>query len=55
MSTRVSMAFAAAIITFALPASIAGSGNRNNEHTLKLAQYCVPENDIPGAQRTIYC
>jgi hypothetical protein len=52
MSTRISMAFAAAIITFALPASIAGSGNRNNEH--KSAQYCVPQDDIPGAQ-SIYC
>jgi hypothetical protein len=55
MSTKISMAVAAAIIAFALPASIAGRANRNNEHTFKLAQYCVPENDTPGPQRTIYC
>ncbi len=55
MSTKITTAFVAAVIAFASPAATAGNGNRNNEHTFKSAQYCVPEYDIPGAQNTVYC
>jgi hypothetical protein len=41
-----------AIIAVECPALVAGSGNRDNEY--KSSQYCVPQDDIPGAQR-VYC
>jgi hypothetical protein len=55
MSTKITIAFVAAVIAFASSAPTAGNGNRNNEHTFKSAQYCAPEYDIPGAQNTVYC
>jgi hypothetical protein len=55
MSTKITTAFVAAVIAFASPAPTAGNGNRNDEHTFKSAQYCVPEHDIPVARNTIYC
>jgi hypothetical protein len=55
MSTKLAMAFAAVIVALALPALAAGNGNRDNEHTYKLAQYCIPQHDeLPGATR-VYC
>jgi hypothetical protein len=55
MSTKITIAFVAAVIAFASPAPTAGNGNRNNEHMFKSAQYCAPEYDSPGAPNSIYC
>jgi hypothetical protein len=55
MSTKVAIAFVAAIVALALPALATGNGNRDNEHTYKLAQYCAPQHDeLPGATK-VYC
>ncbi len=52
MSTTITMVFVVAVIALASPALAAGNGNRDNEY--KSAQYCVPQDDIPGAQN-VYC
>ncbi len=52
MSTTITMVFVVAVIALACPALAAGNGNRDNEY--KTAQYCVPQDDIPGAQ-SVYC
>ncbi len=52
MSTKITMVFVVAVIVLASPALAAGNGNRDNEY--KSAQYCVPQDDIPGAQ-SIFC
>jgi hypothetical protein len=55
MSIKLTMAFVAAIIALASPALAAGNGNRDNELTYKLAQYCVPQHDeLPGMTK-VYC
>jgi hypothetical protein len=55
MWIKVTMAFVAAIIALASPALAAGNGNRDNELTYKLAQYCVPQHDeLPGMTK-VYC
>jgi len=52
MSTKITMVFVVAVIALASPALAAGNGNRDNEY--KSAQYCVPQDDIPGAP-SVYC
>ena len=52
MSSNIALVFVVAVIVFASPALAAGNGNRDNEY--KSAQYCVPQDDIPGAQ-SVYC
>ena len=52
MSSNIALVFVAAVIAFASPALAAGNGNRDNEY--KSAQYCVPQDDVPGAQ-SVYC
>jgi hypothetical protein len=52
MSTKITMVFVVAVIISASPALAAGNGNRDNEY--KSAQYCVPQDDIPGAP-SVYC
>jgi len=54
MSNRIATALAAAVIALASPALTAANGNRNNESTIKLAQFCIPQDDIPDAP-TVYC
>ncbi len=55
MSTKVTMAFVAAVIALAPPALAAGIGKRDNEYTYKLAQYCTPQLDeLPGTTR-VFC
>jgi hypothetical protein len=55
MSTKVAMAFVAVIVALALPALAARKANRDNEHTYKLAQYCVPQHEeLPGTTK-VYC
>jgi hypothetical protein len=49
------MAFVAAVIALALPALAAGNRNRDNEHTYKLAQYCVPRLDEPPGTTRVFC
>jgi hypothetical protein len=53
MSSKITMAFVAAIIALACFALTAGNGNR--EYTYKSAQYCMPQYDeLPGTTR-VYC
>ena len=52
MSTKITMVLIVAVIALASPALATGNGNRDNEY--KSAQYCVPQDDIPGAQ-SVYC
>jgi hypothetical protein len=54
MSTKITTALVVAVIAFSSPAASVGNGNRNNEHTFKSAQYCMPKHDTPAAAR-IYC
>ena len=55
MSTKVAVAFVAVIVALPLSALAAGNGNRDNEYTYKLAQYCMPQHDeLPGTTR-VYC
>jgi hypothetical protein len=54
MSTKITTTLVAAVIAFASPAPTAGNGNRNKEHAVQSAQYCMPEYDMPDAAR-IYC
>jgi hypothetical protein len=49
---KITMALAAAAIALASP--VLAVGNRDNSSTSKVSQYCVPQDDIPGAQ-TLYC
>jgi hypothetical protein len=54
MSTKVTMAFVAAVIALALPALAAGNGKRDDEYNYKLAQYCIPQLDeLPGTTRIV--
>jgi len=53
MSTKITMAFVAAVIAFVSPALAAASGNRENEY--QSAQYCIPQVDSPDVQTTLYC
>lgn len=55
MSTKVTMPFVAAIIALAFPAFGAGNSNRDNEHTSKSAQYCIPQFDELPATTRVYC
>ena len=55
MSSKIMLALVSAIIAFTLPALAAGKGNRDNEYTYKLAQYCIPQlDDLPGTTR-VFC
>jgi hypothetical protein len=55
MSTKVTMAFVAAIIALAFPTLVAGNDNRENQHPYRSAQYCIPQlDDLPGTTR-LYC
>ena len=55
MSSKITLALVSAIIAFTPPALAAGNGNRDNEYTYKLAQYCMPQHDeLPGTTR-LYC
>jgi len=53
MSTKITMAYVAAVIAFVPPALAAVNGNRENEY--KSAQYCIPQVDFPDVQTTLYC
>ena len=55
MPTRTTIAFLAAVITFACPTLAAGNGNRDDKYGFELAQYCMPLDDGSGAQRFPYC
>ncbi len=52
MSIKITRVIVVAVIALASSALAAGNGNRNNEY--KSAQYCVPQDNIPGAQ-SVYC
>jgi hypothetical protein len=52
--SKITMTLVAAAIALASPTLAAGNGNRDNGSTPKLSQYCVPQDDFPGAQ-TVYC
>lgn len=55
VSTKVTMAFVAAIVALAFPTLLAGNGNRDTEYAYKTAQYCIPQLDeLPGTTR-LYC
>ena len=55
MSTKVTMAFVAAIIALAFPTLVAGNDNRKSQQPDKFAQYCIPQlDDLPGTTR-LYC
>jgi hypothetical protein len=55
MSTKVTMALVATIVALALPTLAAGNGERDDEYTYKLAQYCIPQLDeLPGTTR-VFC
>jgi hypothetical protein len=55
MSTKVAVFFVAVIVALPLSALAAGNGNRDNEYTYKLAQYCMPQHDeLPGMTK-VYC
>jgi hypothetical protein len=55
MSTKLTTAFVAAVIAMTSPALPAGNGNRDNEHSYKSAQYCMPPPDEFPATTSIYC
>jgi hypothetical protein len=48
MSIKIATAVMTGII--ALAAAAAGDSNRNKDQTFKAAQYCVPNDDEPGAK-----
>jgi len=50
MSMRIALAVLMAVLVAAAPAA----HNRNDGFTSKLAQYCLPQDEVPGEQ-TIYC
>jgi hypothetical protein len=50
MSMRITLAVLMAVLVSAAPAT----HNRDNSFTPKLAQYCLPQDEIPGEQ-TVYC
>ena len=55
MSTKITMAFVAAVITFASSALAAGTGDRDDQYTFKSAQYCIPQLDEPPGTTRVYC
>jgi hypothetical protein len=55
MSTKITMAFVAAVITFASSALAAGTGDRDDQYTCKSAQYCIPQLDEPPGTTRVYC
>ncbi len=54
MSIRITTVLAAAVIALASPVLTPANGNRNNKSTTKLAQFCIPQDDIPDAP-PVYC
>jgi hypothetical protein len=55
MSTKITMAFVAAVITFASSALAASTGDRDDQYTFKSAQYCIPQLDEPPGTTRVYC
>ena len=53
MSTKITMAFVAAVITLASSALAAGTGDRDDQY--KSAQYCIPQLDEPPGTTRVYC
>jgi hypothetical protein len=55
MSIRIATVLAAAVIALASPVlTAAANGSRNIESTTRLAQFCIPQDDIPDAP-PFYC
>jgi hypothetical protein len=55
MSIRIATVLAAAAIALASPVlTAAANGSRNIESTTRLAQFCIPQDDIPDAP-PFYC
>jgi hypothetical protein len=52
MATELALLFALVIISSALSSPSAGNGDRTSND--KVAQYCLPQDEIPDAPR-IYC
>ena len=55
MSNRIVLALLSAIVAITFFAPAADNGNRENQGTYQVAQYCVPHmDDIPSSTR-LYC
>ena len=55
MSFRMAMAVLTGVISFALPVASASRGDHNKDQIVKVAQYCMPDDDEPGAKSDLYC
>jgi hypothetical protein len=55
MTTKITMALIAAFIMLAPPVLAAGHATGENAYTKKLAQYCNPQDELPGTEGVLYC
>ena len=55
MLTKLEVAVVVAAIALVSTTLTASHGHRNNVDTLKSAQYCMPENNLPSGQSRFYC
>jgi hypothetical protein len=51
--SKITMVLVAAVVALASPAAVGGNGHDNGTSS-RLSQYCVPQDEFPGAE-TLYC
>jgi hypothetical protein len=51
--SKITMLLVAALVALASPAAVGGNG-RDDGTSSRLSQYCVPQDELSGAQ-TLYC
>jgi len=55
MPFRMAMAVVVGVIALAFPVATAHHNDRNKNQMLKAAQYCMPDDEDPGAKSDLYC
>jgi len=55
MPFRMAMVVVVGVIALALPVATAHHNDRNKDQMLKAAQYCMPDDEDPGAKSDLYC
>jgi hypothetical protein len=55
MLTKLEVAVLVAAIALVSTTLTASHGHRNSIDTLKSAQYCMPDNNLPSSQSRFYC
>jgi hypothetical protein len=55
MLSKITVALVAGVLAVTSTAVATGYGNGENVYTKQLAQYCIPQDETPGAEGAFYC